>query len=132
MVHGAPDIQDHHHQQVQEETRATHGLPEDVSLKHCTEECNVMHPSISGPYKAKQGGFIYVSYPRTTQCALHRPNLQTYSLKNYFIVMLPQVSYSKGPERCPTVQNHRLYGRGVYSLLMFLATLAVNAKELNC
>lgn len=33
VVHGAADLQDDHHQQVQEETRAAHGLPEDVSVK---------------------------------------------------------------------------------------------------
>lgn len=31
MVHGATDLQDNHSQQVQEETGAAHGLPEDVS-----------------------------------------------------------------------------------------------------
>lgn len=31
VVHRAADLQDHHHQQVQEEARAAHGLPEDVS-----------------------------------------------------------------------------------------------------
>lgn len=31
VVHGAADLQDHHHQQVQEEARAAHGLPKDVS-----------------------------------------------------------------------------------------------------
>lgn len=32
VVHGAADLQDHHHQQVQEEARAAHGLPKDVRL----------------------------------------------------------------------------------------------------
>lgn len=31
VVHGATDLQDHHHQQVQEEARAADGLPQDVS-----------------------------------------------------------------------------------------------------
>lgn len=31
VVHGATDLQDHHHQQVQEEAWAAHGLPKDVS-----------------------------------------------------------------------------------------------------
>lgn len=32
VVHGEADLQDHHHQQVQEEARAAPGLPEDVRL----------------------------------------------------------------------------------------------------
>lgn len=32
VVHGAADLQDHHHQQVQEEARAAPGLPKDVSI----------------------------------------------------------------------------------------------------
>lgn len=32
VVHGATHVQDHHHQQVQEEAGAAHGLPEDVSF----------------------------------------------------------------------------------------------------
>lgn len=32
VVHGAADLQDHHHQQVQEAARAAHGLPKDVRL----------------------------------------------------------------------------------------------------
>lgn len=33
MEHGATDLQDDHYQQVQEETGAAHGLPENVSFK---------------------------------------------------------------------------------------------------
>lgn len=32
VVHGATDLQDHHDKQVQEETGAARGLPEDVSF----------------------------------------------------------------------------------------------------
>lgn len=32
VVHGATDLQDDHDEQVQEETGAAHGLPQDVSF----------------------------------------------------------------------------------------------------
>lgn len=32
VVHGATDLQDNHDEQVQEETGAAHGLPQDVSF----------------------------------------------------------------------------------------------------
>lgn len=55
VVHGATDLQDHYYEQVQEETGAAHGLPEDVSFLWCPTGMTMMslfHHKTTIPYSA--------------------------------------------------------------------------------
>lgn len=122
-MYGATDLQDHHNQQVQEETGAAHGLLEDVSLSYTLHLVGIYY----------QHGFAQIK-GRAQHFGNYYPNMLSYSytlgvLIWWFLLHLTVTPYHNS--LFPGLMDHVTTTSNSYAIFFICRHRSRTLKDLN-